>query len=252
MRMTSSRQTRTRAPAGAAWHELAVASVVFGWVTVALLADRQASPAGQRLLGVATWMLLIALLRRESRLIRAQVAIVIAFATVVEYTFSAGLGVYVYRLHNVPAFVPPGHGLVYLCALTLGRTCWLRRHQVGFAAATVGLGGAYAVWSLVMARHDVLGVIWFGCLVGFLRLGRSRTLYIGAFAIVTYLELMGTHLGTWAWQVHDPTGLVSIGNPPSGAAGGYGWFDLAALCGAPGLLRCLAGMRARLLEPEPI
>jgi hypothetical protein len=50
---------------------------------------------------------------------------------------------------------------------------------------------------------------------------------------VTYLELLGTHLGTWAWQQHDPTGLVTIGNPPSGAAGGYGWFDLAALLIAP-------------------
>ena len=50
---------------------------------------------------------------------------------------------------------------------------------------------------------------------------------------VSWLEIAGTHLGTWAWGTHDPTGWVSIGNPPSGAAGGYGWFDLAALLAAP-------------------
>jgi hypothetical protein len=30
---------------------------------------------------------------------------------------------------------------------------------------------------------------------------------------------------------------VSIGNPPSGAAGGYGWFDLVAVLAAPTMLR---------------
>jgi hypothetical protein len=231
--------------------DLAVALTVFGWITVVLLADRHASLGQQRLLGVSTWLVLLALLRRESPLVRAQVAIVVAFATAVEYTFSPLLGVYLYRLHNVPAFVPPGHGLVYLCALALGRTYWLHRHRPAFTAGTVIVGSCYSTWSL-FARHDVLGLMWFGCLVGFLCLGRSRTLYVGAFAIVTYLELMGTHVGAWAWQPHDPTGLVAIGNPPSGAAGGYGWFDLAALFGAPALLRAVAAVRSRRAqEPAP-
>ena len=85
-------------------------------------------------------------------------------------------------------------------------------------------------------RADVLGLFWYGCLLGFLAWGRSRMLYVGAFVVVTYLELIGTALGTWTWQPYDPTGLVSMGNPPSGAAGGYGWFDLAAITLAPVLL----------------
>jgi len=219
------------------WRDLAAAAGVFGWITVVLLADRGASLAEQRLLGVATWGVLFALVRRESGLVRAQVAIVVAFAAAVEYTFSPLLDVYLYRLHNVPAFVPPGHGLVYLCALCIGRSWWLHRWRREFTALVVGVGAGYTSWSLAASRHDVLGAFWFGCLLGFLCLGRSRTLYLGAFAIVTYLELLGTHLHTWAWQPHDPTGWVSIGNPPSGAAGGYGWFDLAAIVGAPALLR---------------
>jgi hypothetical protein len=54
--------------------------------------------------------------------------------------------------------------------------------------------------------------------------------------VVTWLEVVGTALGTWTWQPSDPTGIVAIGNPPSGAAGGYGWFDLFALLLAPSLL----------------
>lgn len=233
----------------ASWADLAVAGVVFAWITAVLLVDRDAGIWLQRGLGLATWALLVGLLRRETPLVRAQVAVVVVFATAVEYTFSPLLEVYVYRLENVPAYVPPGHGLVYLCALALGRTCWFHRWKVQLTVATVLVGGAWAGWGLFLAdRQDALGAFWFACLVGFLCVGRSRTLYVGAFLIVSYLELVGTAAATWTWQERDPTGLVTIGNPPSGAAGGYGWFDLAALYLAPALLeavrRC-ADARAR-------
>jgi hypothetical protein len=71
-------------------------------------------------------------------------------------------------------------------------------------------------------------------------------------AMVTFGTVwFGTHLGTWTWQEHDPTGIVSIGNPPSGAAGGYGWFDLAALLIAPGLIARWDRRRAARLSPDP-
>jgi hypothetical protein len=207
------------------------------WVPLVLLLDVGAGIWVQRLLGAGTWVLLLALLRRESPLVRAQVAVVVVFATAVEYTFSPLLEVYVYRLENVPAFVPPGHGLVYLCALAIGRAVWVRRRAGTLVAGTVVVGGLYAGWgAFLSARPDLLGLFWYACLLGFLAWGRSRTLYVGAFVVVTYLELLGTWLGVWTWQTHDPTGLVTIGNPPSGAAGGYGWFDLAALLAAPAVL----------------
>ena len=68
-------------------------------------------------------------------------------------------------------------------------------------------------------------------------------MYVGAFVVVTYLEILGTALGTWTWQPYDPTGWIPIGNPPSGAAGGYGWFDLTALLLTPYLLACWRRLR---------
>lgn len=214
-----------------------IAGVVFVWTTVVLVCDGSGSLVEQRLLGLGTWLLLAVFLAGERPLVRAQVGVVVVFATAVEYTFAPLLEVYSYRFDNVPAYVPPGHGLVYLCALALGRTAWVHRHRWGLRTAVVAVGGAYAGWGLFLAeRTDVLGAFWFVCLVAFLYLGQSRTLYLGAFAIVTYLELVGTWAGTWTWSAHDPTGVVPIGNPPSGAAGGYGWFDLAALYAAPWVL----------------
>jgi hypothetical protein len=229
------------------------AAVVLVWVPAVLWLDRGASLGQQRLLGLLTWGLLLVLLRRETPLVRVQTAVVVVFATAVEYTFAGWLGVYVYRLDNVPSFVPPGHGLVYLGALALGRSAYVRGHLRQLMVVTAVAGGAYAAWGLspLAPRLDVLGLFWYLCLLGFFAFGRSRGLYVGAFVVVTYLEILGTQLGTWAWQPHDPTGLVAIGNPPSGAAGGYGWFDLVATLAGPVLLARWYSARDRFVVAEP-
>lgn len=211
--------------------------IIVVWVVVALGLDSGASITEQRLIGLGTWALLLWLLRYESREARVQVAVVVAFATLIEYVFAGWLGVYVYRLGNVPAFVPPGHGLVYLAALSIGRSAWAHR-TAWLLPITLAACGAWAVWGLTLSPTlDTLGAFWFACLLVFSRYGTSQLVYAGAFLIVSYLEIVGTSLGTWAWQPHDPTtGLISIGNPPSGIAGGYAWFDLAALVLTPYLL----------------
>jgi hypothetical protein len=185
-----------------------------------------------------------------------QVAVVIVFATVIEYAFAAWLGVYEYRLGGllgVPAFVPPGHGLVYLAALLFARLAFVQARERLFVALTIVAGGAYALWGLFLSpQFDALGAFWFACLVGFLLWGPSRLLYVGAFVVVTYLEIVGTKLGVWEWQTEDFTGIVAIGNPPSGAAGGYGWFDLTAVLLAPVLMRSWERFRRRRRGEAPL
>ncbi len=219
------------------WASGTIVAAAIGWITVALVLDSDGGRWLQRGLGAATWLVLVALLGRESPLVRVQTAVVVVFATAVEFTFAAQLEVYSYRFDNVPMYVPPGHGLVYLAALAIGRTAVVSTYLRVWVCLVLAVGGAYAAYGVTAAdRADVLGAIWFGCLAAFLRWGPSPGLYVGAFLVVTYLELLGTTLGTWTWGATDPTGLLSIGNPPSGAAGGYGWFDLAATLAAPSLL----------------
>src|SRR3954470_12816245 len=217
--------------------DLKIVALVASWVLAVLWLDTGASLAAQRLLGAVTWLLLLVVLHGETRATRLQVGIVVVFASLIEYVFAGWLGVYVYRLHNVPAFVPPGHGLVYLAALALGRSAMAHRHSRAVITATVVGCGGWVVWGLFVSdRPDLLGALWFGCLLVFLSRGRTPLVYCGAFVVTSYLELYGTGLGTWAWQTHDPTGLISIGNPPSGIAGGYCFFDAAALWLTPRLI----------------
>lgn len=246
-------RVRTEAWRGRVAEPSLVVGAVVLWIPAVLLLDASAGIAAQRLLGIGTWLLLGFLLWAQSPVVRAQTVVVIVFATLIEYTFSPLLGVYVYRLENVPSFVPPGHGLVYLAAWSLAATAVFRRNSALLVTLTVVLGGLYAAWgvSALAPRLDVLGVFWYLCLLGFLCWGRARLLYVGAFAVVTYLELLGTWLGNWAWAATDPTGLVAIGNPPTGAAGGYGWFDLVAVAVAPSAL-ALGQQLQRLVVQQPV
>jgi hypothetical protein len=223
------------------------------WVAAVLVLDTGASPGRQHLLGAGTWLLLWLVLRGETGVVRAQVGVVVVFATVVEYVFSWWLGVYEYRLGTVPMFVPPGHGLVYLAALSFGRTAFAHRHARPLLTGVLVVGGGWALWGLTLSpQPDALGAFWYLCLVLFAWRGRSPLVYVGAFLVVSYLEILGTWLGTWTWGAVDPVlGLVTIGNPPSGIAGGYAWFDAAALAAAPLLTAWWARRRGPVHEdPE--
>jgi len=224
--------------------------VMMGWLSIVLSLDSDGGRWLQRGMGLATWVVLLFALRRVTPVVRAQTAVVVAFATTVEYIASPALEVYLYRFDNVPSYVPPGHGLVYLSAFALGHTRFVERNMRACIALVLLVGGAWAGYGLILAeRPDALGALWYACLVGFFLWGPSKAVYVGAFVVVSYLELLGTELRTWVWQTQDPTGWVSIGNPPSGAAGGYGWFDLGGLLAAPYLSRLVS--RGTTPQPPP-
>lgn len=213
--------------------------LIVAWIPVTLALDGRVSTW---VLGAITTGLLVWLTAKQPLLVRYQVGIVVAFATVIEVVFSGWLGTYEYRLGMVPLYVPAGHGLVYLAALDFGDWRWAKRHARLLVRLTAAAVIAIAVYALLGTRHDALGAFWALCLLGFLRWGRVPLLFVGAFWVVSWLEVLGTRLGVWTWLPYDTiVGWVAQGNPPSVAAGGYGWFDLAAVA--------FAGTLAARLQP---
>jgi len=255
--MAACRSTSAGADERRRWALLAVTG---GWIGAALLIDSRTSGWPVGLLGALTWALLITLVVRENPARRGtvavQVGIVVVFATAVEYVFAGWLGAYRYLDGPVPAYVPPGHGLVYLAALTFAGSAGVLAHRRAWVLFTVAAGGLLAGYGLLVVRPvDALGAFWYLCLLGFLRWGPTQLLYVGAFLVVTALEWAGTALRVWAWAPYDPVlGVIGQGNPPSVAAGGYGWFDLAAVALAPWLAGRLAAVDAaarRTLGRQP-
>jgi hypothetical protein len=211
----------------------AIQAVAAAAYLAALLAlDHYASYPEQLALGVLTWVVLAAVLVRVSPERRAQALGVVVFATIGEVTGSLIWGVYSYRLHNLPLFVPPAHGLVYLTGLALATA--LARHAR--ALVIVAASGA-AVWGIlgltVLPRRDVAGALLVPMLLVFLWRGRNRAIYAGVFLVVAALELYGTAIGTWQWARELPGLGIPDGNPPSGVASGYVWFDVMAMLVAP-------------------
>jgi hypothetical protein len=211
------------------------AAAIATYLAALLAVDTQVDLHQQFVLGALTWIaLLIAAwpLRAERR---AQVAVVICAATVAELTGSIIWGVYSYRLHNLPTFVPPAHGLVFIAGVSLSEA--LRRHTralVLLAAAAATLWGVLGL--TVLPRLDAAGALGVPLLLAFLWRSPARGAYAGVFVVVAALELYGTAIGTWRWAAELPGLGIPDGNPPSGVASGYVWFDVMALLLAPHLL----------------
>ena len=113
------------------------------YLAALLAVDTQVGLNWQYVLGAVTWLVLLAALRPLPALARAQAFGVVVFATVGEVAGSLIWGVYHYRLHNLPLFIPPAHGIVYLSGLALAG---LVRERVVVAVAAVGamVGGSRA------------------------------------------------------------------------------------------------------------
>ncbi|HEX6663681.1 MAG TPA: hypothetical protein VF025_08395 [Gaiellaceae bacterium] len=203
-----------------------------------LAVDTQVGLAAQLVLGALTWIVLVAAARPLPAERRAQVAVVICAATVAELTGSILWGVYSYRLHNLPTFVPPAHGLVFMAGLSLSQA--LRRHVRPLVLVAAGGALAWGALGLVaLPRTDAAGALGVPLLVAFLWRSRARAAYAGVFLVVAALELYGTAIGTWRWAAELPGLGIPNGNPPSGVASGYVWFDVMALLLAPRLLAVL-------------
>ncbi len=215
--------------------QAAVVALGPAYLAALLALDHFASYPEQLGLGVITCGALLAALVRVSPERRAQALGVVAFATIGEATGSLLWGVYRYRLHNLPLFVPPAHGIVYLSGLSLAVA--LARHTRALVAAAGIVAATWGVLGLtVLPRRDVAGAVGVPLLLLFLWRSRNRAIYAGVFLVVASLELYGTAIGTWRWSTDLPGLGIPDGNPPSGVASGYVWFDVMALLTAPAVL----------------
>jgi hypothetical protein len=213
---------------GATERRAAVAAIAgCAYLATLLAVDRSASYPQQLLLGAATIAVFLGALSRVPAERRLQALGVVCFATIGEATGSLLWGVYSYRLHNLPLFVPPAHGLVFLTGLAVAVS--LRRHARALVALAAIAAAAWGVLGLtVLPTRDVAGAIGVPLLLAFLWRSRNRTIYAGVF--LAALELYGTALGTWQWARDLPGLGIPDGNPPSGVAAGYVWFDVMAVC----------------------
>src|SRR5699024_9473100 len=113
------------------------------------------------------------------------------------------------------------------------------------------LGGGLSIWGLTNAitgapYGDAVGALLFVVFILFVLFGRSPGVYLGAFFVTTWLELIGVSQGTWRWVPTDPVLYLPQGNPPSGVSAWYCLVDSVALGCAPFVLQGFSRIQALL------
>jgi hypothetical protein len=168
---------------------------------------------------------------KVNRRVKEQMVSAVIIAVLGEYLFSIALGMYSYRLENVPHYVPPGHALVYVAVLYFSRAKSIIKHRIKLERFLAIFILIYATVFLIF-KNDVFGFVMTSATLFILRnKPRERLFYLTMYISVAYLEIIGTNYLCWkwpatAWGIFD---FLPSQNPPSGISLFYFLLDLGCL-----------------------
>ncbi|MFZ9528629.1 MAG: hypothetical protein ACO271_03435 [Burkholderiales bacterium] len=198
----------------------APAWTIVALIMIGLLVDQHVQPWGQDVVSIITWAMLLFWLARSAPDTRTSMILCVAYATAGEIFLSLGWGLYEYRLHNIPLFVPPAHALVLVLGISVSK------RMPDSIIWAVPLAAAPPVIALAWIGADTMGLILYTLLVLCMLFSRGRKLYAVMFMLSLGLEIYGTAVGNWYWLQHGPvTGGTTL-NPPLAAGTFYCMLDM--------------------------
>lgn len=192
-------------------------------VIIGLLVDRFGGFPGQIAVSVWTWALFLVLLVRIDQQLRLPLMLCLVISTLGEFCLSLLWGLYVYWLHNVPFFVPPGHVLLFTLGLTFAPR--LPQWAVILVAAFAAGYGTMAFLTSTDTFSVALAILF----LMFMAFGSNRRLYATMFIISLLMELYGTWIGNWVWVPEVPGLPLTNANPPLCVGGLYCALDLCVV-----------------------
>ena len=169
--------------------------------------------------------------RRRTQRVKAVMLLGIFVGLLGEFLFSIVLGMYHYRLENIPLWLAFGHGLIFAVVFVISHKPVVKKHQEPLQLILIAFAVIYSTFWLFWAND------WFGflCTVAFLAIlftaKKSRLFFLIMYALVCYIEIIGTATGSWYWPstLFGLEHFPSSGNPPTGIAIFYFLFDAAVL-----------------------
>ena len=188
-------------------------------------------PASQNLSTFLVLLVYITLYKRSSKRFRTIMLIGVGVGFAGEFLFSLILGMYHYRLGNIPLWVGFGHSLIFASVHKVIRIPFILKHHTATLKTLLAFIVIYATTWLVL-KNDVFGFI--ATLMFLLLLAiekKSQMFFTVMFVIVAYIELVGTTTGTWQWpdMLMGRFSSIPSANPPSGIAFFYFLFDYIVL-----------------------
>jgi hypothetical protein len=151
----------------------------------------------------------------------------VVIGAVGESLCSLVFGMYEYRLHNIPLYVPLGHPVIYGAVYHFVREPFVVRHKRQLSTLMLVVSVGYTLYWLLVA-HDVFGAVCSAVFVWLVMVdSESRSFFLAMFLLVAFLEQVGTSFGAWLWypQAFGRVALLPSGNPPTGISIFYFAFD---------------------------
>jgi hypothetical protein len=238
------------------WRELWPVLAFVPFTTLMLFLDSRAVAGagydGQLLANLVVPAYLLLLTRAAPRDLRLMMVLIVPLSLAGEVLFSLLLDLYLYKVDQVPVYVPFGHAVVFSTGWLVSRTEAVERHGRAIQRALLPFYGLLLAGA-VLWRGDTLSILL--GLICALALWRKRAqpLYLIMGLLVLYVELAGTAFGCWAWQAR-PLGLFETTNPPVGAIVFYILGDMLTLRALRGARRLRARFRSLsggIAQPAP-
>lgn len=163
--------------------------------------------------------------------LKEQMIFAVFIAIFGEYLFSIALGMYTYRLQNVPHYVPLGHALVYVAVLYFSKAASIIKHRISTEKIFTIFIFIYATFFLIL-KNDVFGFVMTIATLLILRNKlKERLFYLTMYIAVAFLEIVGTTYQCWWWPTTawDVIPFLPSHNPPSGISFFYFLLDLGTL-----------------------
>lgn len=181
-------------------------------------------------------------LRSDQRLIAL---VFVPFSALGEYVFSLLLELYSYKFEAIPIYVPFGHAILLSTGLLISELAWVKQREQrlrwGLLIGHISLFiGAFLLFDDSLSLLFGLG---FSLIV---LLYRAQLLHLIMGFLVLYIELLGTWLGCWRWDLNPLNGLLHTTNPPVGAFVCYVIADIIVIMS----LRWLRWMRGYRRNPH--
>lgn len=168
---------------------------------------------------------------KVSKRLKEQMIAAVLIGFLGEYLFSVALGMYTYRLENVPHYIPFGHAFVYIAVLCFSKATSIKMIRKPLESFLTIFIVIYATVFLIF-KNDVFGfVMTIATLVILRNRSRERLFYLTMYVSVVVLELVGTTYKCWFWPpiAWDVFSFLPSANPPSGISFFYFLLDLGTL-----------------------
>ncbi|EIJ42745.1 hypothetical protein BegalDRAFT_1871 [Beggiatoa alba B18LD] len=185
-----------------------------------LFIDQYVPDYGQLGVNLIVWAIFLRILWQHSPVLRVKLILCLVYATLGELFLSLVWGLYIYRLDNVPLFVPAGHVLLFITGLLVARRLpnWIIWVVPSLTLPLV----IFNVFHQIDTLSSLLSLIFMLCIL----FGRWKKLYASMFVMALSLEIVGTGLGNWYWLPEVAWLGINSHNPPLGAGAFYCLLDL--------------------------